>query len=192
MALLVAPLCALAQGPRLASPTLRMELGAAVSTPYLKDANGATVRAGVAPALALGVAWDLLGRRSPTAATIGVRASRGGVRIRQGGSDTPVDPAWQLDATAGVERWVGRLGLRAAAGVTWLRGDETVAPFRFANGSPWHLAGEAGALARVPGARLLLLSLTAQAYRLGTAGPGNPGGSSGTVIRVLTGVRYGA
>ena len=192
IALLLAPLAVPAQGPRFVSPSVRLELGAAISTPYLEDANGATVRASTAPTLALGAAWALGGDRgAPTAATIDARATRSPVSVRQGGSDTPVDPAWQLDVTAGAEHWLGRVGLRAGAGVTWLRGDEKVSPFRFANDSPWHLAAEVGALVRLSATRPLSMLLAAQGYRMGASAGAGPVASNGAVVRVMAAVRYG-
>ena len=169
----------------------RVELGFAVSTPYLKDANGATVRARVAPVLSLGAAWAL-GRvgGAPTAATVDIRATRAGVKISQGGADTPAGSAWQVDVLAGGERWRGRVGLRAAAGVTWLHGDDDVSPFRFVNDTPWHLAGEVGALARVSRTRPLSVLLAAQGVRMGSPGNGLID-ANGAVIRLVAAVRYG-
>lgn len=174
---------------RFVSP--RVEVGFALSTPYLKDANGATVRASAAPVVSLGATRGLnqVGG-APTAATVDVRATRAGVTIAQGGADTPAGSAWQVDVLAGVERWRGRIGLRAAAGVTWLRGDEDVSPFRFVNDTPWHLAGEVGALARVARRRPLSVLIAAQGVRMGSPGNGLVD-ANGAVLRLVAAVRYG-
>lgn len=173
------------------SISARADLGLALSTPYLKDANGATVRAGIGPVASLGAAWTL-GRlgEAPMAATVDLRAMRAGVRVEQGGTDTPAGSAWQVDLVAGLERWRGRVGLRAAAGVTWLRGDDDVSPFRFVNDTPWHLAGEVGALARLSRHRPVSVLVAAQGVRMGSPGNGLID-ANGAVMRLVAAVRYG-
>ena len=180
-----------ASSPAERSASARADLGLALSTPYLKDANGATVRAGIGPVASLGAAWTF-GRvgGAPMAATVDLRAMRAGVSVEQGGTETPAGSAWQVDLLAGLERWRGRVGLRAAAGVTWLRGDDDVSPFRFVNDTPWHLAGEVGALTRLSRQRPLSVLLAAQGIRMGSPGKGLID-SNGAVMRLVAAVRYG-
>jgi hypothetical protein len=64
-----------------------------------------------------------------------------------------------------------------------------VAPFTVGRGAL--LNGEIGASVRIASAQPIFLTGAAQAFRLGGATAGDPVRESGTVMRVLVGLRHG-
>jgi len=175
--------------PRFARPTLRLFAGGALSTAYVRDDNGTTVRPGVA--LVVGVeAATKVGPR--TTLSVALRTSRAGIDVRSDGRTWDAGGAWQTDATAAVERTlVPRLALRVGLGLAWVRGPSDVAPFRFNNASPIRPAAELGATYALPVSWPLAASVAAQAYRYGATTLEDPIREPGTVKRLVVGVHYG-
>jgi hypothetical protein len=113
------------------------------------------------------------------------------VDLESGGASWSGGTATIVDASAAFERRVfERVALWAGAGVSYVKGPSDVAPFRFENGSPVHLAGEAGArvsLGELPVAAVVMWHV----FRMnGTSGAGTPG-EEGVVHRAMLGVSYG-
>jgi hypothetical protein len=175
--------------PRLGRPTLRLFAGGALSTAYVRDDNGTTVRPGVAPVVGAEVA-TVVGPRTTLAATL--RTSRASIDVSGDGRSWSGGSAWQTDATATVERTVApRLALRGGLGLAWVRGPSDIAPFRFNNASPVRPAAELGATYALSLSRPLRASIAAQAYRYGATTLEDPIREPGTVKRLVVGVRYG-
>lgn len=173
----------------------RLEVAVAYSTNLVEDANGTTVSYGIGPAIGAGYAWTL----SPALnAALGVRATRAGISIdyADGGSQS-AGSGWVIDARALLEREFGPCtaetrgcaSVHGGAGVTWAGGPDDVTPFSVDRGAL--LTGEFGAAIRVAAARPLYLTGDVQAFRLGGSTAGDPIRESGTVMRVLVGVRHG-
>lgn len=187
-----------AQAPQrhtLTAPRWRVEAAVSAASPFVRDGNGTTVRAGIAPALGVTAAWTI-GPRS--AALLGARASATPVRIDAGGRRYGGGTAVQGDLLAGLA-WLGALPMsparpldvHAAVEAVVLRGPGDVVPFRFANHALAHAGGEIGAAVRLTTSRPLALTVTAQTFRLGATTAGDPVTRDGWVSRVLVGVRYG-
>ena len=175
--------------PRFTRPTLRLFAGGALSTAYVRDDNGTTVGAGIAPAVGVELATTVSPR---TALAVAVRTSRAGIDVDGDGRSWDGGSAWQTDASAAVERTLApRLALRGGLGFAWVRGPGDLAPFRFNNRSPVRPAAELGATYALPLARPLAASITAQAYRYGATTLADPIREPGTVKRLIIGVRYG-
>ena len=173
--------------PHFGRPTLRLLAGGALSTAYVRDDNGTTVRPAVAPGVGVEVA-TVVGARATLA--IALRTSRAGIDVRGDGRSWDGGTAWQTDATAAVERTlVPRLAVRAGLGFAWLRGPSDVAPFRFNNASPIRPAAELGATYAL--SRALGALVAVQAYRYGATTLADPIREPGTVKRLVIGVRYG-
>ena len=173
----------------------RFEAGLAYSTNLLEDANGTSVSYAVGPAIGAGYAWTL----SPgTNAVLGARLSRSGVSIdyADGGSES-AGSGWVIDARAMLEREIGPCAaaergcatVHAGAGAVWATGPDDVAPFTVDRGAM--LAGEIGAAVRVARGLPLFLTGAVQAFRLGGSTVGDPVRETGTVMRVILGVRHG-
>lgn len=172
----------------------RLSAEVAFTTPLVEDGNGTTVRYAPAPAVGGGFAWTL----SPgLSMVLGARAARAGVRVEDQGGERDAGSGWAVDATAALERTLGCadpegtgcLALRAGVGALWLGGPDDVTPFRAAGGA--RLQGEFGAAMRIAQGLPLHLTAAAQAFRLGGETAGDPVRESGTVLRVLVGVRHG-
>lgn len=175
--------------PRLGRPTLRLFAGGALSTAYVRDDNGTTVRPAAAPVIGVEVA-SVVGPRTTLAVTL--RTSRTGIDVRGDGRSWDGGSAWHTDATAAIERTlVPRLALRGGLGLAWVRGPSDVAPFRFNNSSPFRPAAELGATYTFSRSRPLGASVALQAYRYGATTLADPIREPGTVKRLVIGVRYG-
>ena len=187
--LTLAPAAARAQRQGIVAPRWRLELGAALpGATYAEDGAGGTVKGGFAPALGAAASWKAGARGS---AELGVRASRASVAVETGGAERDAGAALQLDLVAALGAAIGeRVTLRAGGGLSMLRGDDAIAPFRDGNASPWHLAGEAGVLVRLSRTWPLGVALTGHFMRLGAATIGDPV-QEGTLTRLLLGVTHG-
>lgn len=173
----------------------RFEAGIAYTSALVEDANGTSVSYALAPVLGAAMAWTL----SPgTNAMLGARVSRAGVNVDHGGEPRSTGNGWIMDVRAELEREVsgcaggplrGCTAISAGVGALWAGGPDDVTPFTVDRGAL--LKGEIGASVRVDAARPLYLTTAAQAFRLGGATAADPIRESGTVIRVLVGVRHG-
>ena len=173
----------------------RFEAGIAYTSALVEDANGTSVSYALAPAIGGGMAWTL---SEGTNAILGARLSRAGVNIDYGGDSKSAGSGWIVDVRASLERAVsgcaggaarGCTSISAGVGALWARGPDDVAPFTVDRGAL--LNGEVGASVRIAGSQPLFLTGAAQAFRLGGATAGDPIRESGTVMRVLLGVRHG-
>lgn len=173
---------------------LRFEAAVAYSTNLIEDANGTTVSFGLAPVLGAGIAWTL---SQGTNAALGARVSRAGVDVDFGGGSRSAGNGWVVDIRAALEREFGACGmgsrwctaLHGGVGALWAGGPDDVAPFSTDRGAM--LTGEVGLAVRVASSLPLYLTGAAQAYRLGRSTAGDPIRESGTVTRILLGVRHG-
>lgn len=180
-----------AQAARLAfpRPSLRAEIGVVGASPLVRDANGTTVRAQVAPLVGAAAAWQVAGS---TSLSIFARGSRGSVSAVQGGRHWSAGTTSQLDLGAAVERALTPVvSLRAGVSASWLSGPEDLAPFRFNEGTNPRPSAEAGLGARLMRTRPLSGTVVAQAYRYGAGSDAAPLASEGTVTRLIATVRYG-
>jgi hypothetical protein len=177
-------------GGRFHRPRWRAELGAAVSTPYVKDASGPTVQAGVGPYLGGAAVWDAGDGR---AVALFLRATRASVDLSLGGASWSGGSVTQLDLGGSGEQSVrgGWIVVRVAGDMVLLNGRDDVAPFRFGNNPSHYWGGEMTTLVRAMRDRPLYASLGLQAFRLGGNTVGNPISADGVVSRVMIGVRYG-
>lgn len=189
LTVVLAPAAAQAQRRGFVKPNLRLELGTAIpGATYAEDGAGGSVRGGIAPMAGATAVWQA-GRRGT--AELGLRVSSAAVSVETGGTERDAERALQLDFTAALGVDVGsRVRLRGGAGFSMLRGDDAVAPFTVGNDSPWHLAGEAGALVRLSPTGTWGVALTGHFTRLGAATVADPV-AEGTLTRVLLGVTYG-
>jgi hypothetical protein len=120
------------------------------------------------------------------------------VNIDYGGDSKSAGSGWIVDVRASLERDVsgctgeaarGCTSISAGVGALWAGGPDDVAPFTVDRGAL--LNGEIGASVRIASSQPLFLTGAAQAFRLGGATAGDPIRESGTVMRVLVGVRHG-
>lgn len=173
----------------------RLEAAVTYSTNLVEDENGTTVSYGLAPAVGAAFAWTL---SSGTNAVLGARVSRAGIDIDFDGTSQSAGNGWVVDARAALERELGACGpdgapgctaLHAGLGALWATGPDDVTPFSTDRGAM--LSGEIGAAVRVTRGLPLYLTGTAQAFRLGGSTASDPLRETGTVMRVLVGVRHG-
>lgn len=173
----------------------RFEAGIAYTSALVEDANGTSVSYSLAPAIGGGMAWTL---SEGTNALLGARLSRAGVNIDYGGDSKSAGSGWIVDVRASLERDVsgcaggasrGCTSISAGVGALWAGGPDDVAPFTVDRGAL--LNGEIGASVRIANSQPLYLTGAAQGFRLGGATAGDPIRESGTVMRVLVGVRHG-
>ena len=186
---LAAPLAAQSDGRP------RFEAGIAYTSALVEDANGTSVSYALAPAIGGGMVWTL---SEGTNALLGARLSRAGVNIDYGSDSKSAGSGWIVDVRAALERAVsgcaggatrGCTSISAGVGALWAGGPDDVAPFTVDRGTL--LNGEIGASVRIASSRPLFITGAAQAFRLGGATAGDPIRESGTVMRVLVGVRHG-
>jgi hypothetical protein len=173
----------------------RLEAGIAYTSALVEDANGTNVSYALAPAIGAGMAWTL---SEGTNALLGARLGRAGVNINYGGGSQSAGSGWIVDVRAALERGVsgcaggparGCTSISAGVGALWAGGPDDVAPFTVDRGAL--LNGEIGASVRIASAQPIFLTGAAQAFRLGGATAGDPVRESGTVMRVLVGLRHG-
>ena len=189
LATALVPAVAGAQARGLVAPRWRFEAAAVIPEPtYAEDGAGGGVYGGLAPTLGATAVWQA-GRRG--IAEVGLRASSSSISVQTGGTARDAGRALQLDLVAGLGLALGdRVALRGGGGLSMLRGDDAVAPFRAGNDSPWHLAGEGGLLVRLARTRPIGLALTGHFMRLGAAAVEDPV-AEGTLTRFIVGVTYG-
>jgi hypothetical protein len=189
-ALLTLPASTLAaQRTRLAAVSPRIEAGVVGSSPLLRDGYGTTVRAQVAPVVSLGAAWPA---GHATSLSIFLRGSRASVQASQGAWQWSAGTTSQLDVGAAAERWLlsDVVALRLGAAASWLSGPDDIAPFRFNGSATPHPGAEAGAVVRLLRSRPVAATVVVHGFRYrGSAG--DRVASSGTVTRLMAGVRYG-
>ena len=172
----------------------RLEATVAYTTNLVEDANGTTVSYALAPTVGAAFAWTL---SSGINALLGARVSRAGIDVDFESASQSAGSGWVLDLRAGIEREFGACGmgargctaLHAGAGAVWMSGPDDVAPFSTDRGAL--VAGEVGLAVRITSGLPFYLTGTAQAFRLGGATASDPIRESGTVTRVLLGVRHG-
>ncbi len=173
----------------------RLEAGIAYTSALVEDANGTSVSYALAPAIGAGMAWTL---SEGTNALLGARLSRAGVNIDYEGGSQSAGSGWIVDVRAALERELsgcagggarGCTSISAGVGALWAGGPDDVSPFTVDRGAL--LNGEIGASVRIASAQPIFLTGAAQAFRLGGATAGDPIRESGTVMRVLVGLRHG-
>ncbi len=173
----------------------RFDAGIAYTSALVDDANGTSVSYALAPVIGGGMAWTL---SEGTSALLGARLSRAGVNIDYGDDSKSAGSGWIVDVRASLERNVtgcaggvarGCTSISAGVGALWAGGPDDVAPFSVDRGAL--LNGEIGASLRIATSQPIFLTGGAQAFRLGGATAGDPIHESGTVMRVLVGVRHG-
>jgi len=172
----------------------RVEAAVAYTTNLIEDENGTMVSYALAPAVGAAFAWTL---SSGTNAVLGGRLSRAGVDVDFQGSSQSAGNGWVVDVRAALEREFGACSagtrgctvLHAGGGALWATGPDDVAPFSTDRGAM--LTGEIGIAVRVTSGMPFYLTGVAQAFRLGGSTASDPIRESGTVTRVLLGVRHG-
>lgn len=173
----------------LRSPRFRVGLVVGAGTAWAEDEAGVTVGSGLIGGLSAEAGWAV---GAPYTLGLGLRATTGGVSIEEDGDSRSGGSATQADFMGSVERAAGgRLGLRLAAGASWIFGPEDVVPFGDGNRGRLQPTVEAGALARLTRERPLFATLALQTTRFGGATLGDPVPEPGWVSRVLIGVRHG-
>ena len=191
LALVLLPLApAGAQGTStFTAPRWRFELAVVVpEATYAEDGAGGGVYGGLAPTAGASAVWQAGSRGI---AELGLRASSSSISVQTGGTARDAERALQLDLVAALGFSLGqRVTLRGGGGLSRLRGDDAIAPFRAGNASPWHLAAEGGLLVRLARTRPIGLALTGHLMRLGAATVSDPV-QEGTLTRFIVGVTYG-
>ena len=173
---------------RKTAPRLRFELGMALPSTLVDDANGTTIRSGLAPLVGLAGTWMMSPRLQ---SVIGIRGSVASVIADAGSSDWNAGRTSQMTVRAGLEQhFDSGLGVLVGGSGMWLSGPDDVTPFRDDAGLHW--GGEAGVSWRVRPARQLSLFASIEAFMLGGKTADDPIARAAWVSRLVLGVRRGA
>ena len=169
-------------------PSLRFELGVALPSTLVEDANGTTIQTGFAPVLGVAGTWMI----SPKVqAAIGVRGSFASVTADGGSNDWDAGRSSQIALRAALEQGFDYgVGVFAGGSAVWLSGPDDVTPFRDNAGLHW--GGDVGARWRASPSRRLSVFAAVEAFMLGGKTNADPIARPAWARRFVLGVRHGS
>ena len=173
---------------RITRPAVRFEVALGLPSTLVEDANGTTVRTGMAALAGIAGTWMLSPRLQ---SAVGIRASTASITADAGSSDWKAGRTTQVGARAALEqRFDVGLGVFVAGSGTWLMGPDDVTPFRDDAGLRW--GGDAGLTWRARTRQRIGYFVAVETLMIGGATATDPIQSTGWTRRFIIGVRHGS
>lgn len=168
-------------------PRPGFELGLALPSLLVRDANGTRVQANLAPVAGVDMRWKLSPRLH---SLVGIRGSIASVSVDAGADKWSAGRTSQLAIRTGLEqRFEAGIGVSLAASGTWLSGPDDITPFR--DDAGWHWGGDAGLSWKLGRHRPISLFAVVEGFMLGGNAANDPVPRPAWVRRFVVGARRG-